>query len=338
MAAAGGPNADLQDFLRYAEKERRLSPHTVDAYRRDLETFHDFLGRHLSGDWDWSDVDRLAIRSFLGHLDERDLAPSTMRRKLSSVSVFFSFLHRSERVGSNPVKHVRAPRGERSLPGYLSGEQTRELFEVLRERAERDGGFLALRNRALVELVYSSGLRLAEVQQLDLPEMELSSRQVRVLGKGDRERIVPVGRHAEAAIRAYLPARREQLRKTRDARARRARSEPADRLDDPSGRRGRAGDGVPRLPLFVSVRGDRLSRRQIQRVMGRVLDAVAEGEGVSTHTLRHSFATHLLDGGADLMAVKELLGHASLSTTRIYTHTSRERLKRVYRQAHPRAE
>jgi integrase/recombinase XerC len=321
--ATTGPTSDLEDFLRYAEKERRLSPHTVEAYRRDLETFHDFLGRHLSGDWDWPDVDRLAIRSFLGHLDDRDLAPSTMRRKLSSVSVFFGFLHRSERVGANPVKHVRAPRGERSLPAYLSAEQTRELFDVLRERADRDGGFLAMRNRALVELVYSSGLRLAEVQQLDLTEVELSSRQVRVLGKGDKERIVPVGRHAEASIRAYLPARAALLRRTRETRAR---------------GRGDAGDDMPGLPLFVSVRGDRLSRRQIQRVMRRVLDAVAEGEGVSTHTLRHSFATHLLDGGADLMAVKELLGHASLSTTRIYTHTSRERLKRVYRQAHPRAD
>lgn len=336
--AATGPTSDLEDFLRYAEKERRLSPHTVEAYRRDLETFHDFLGRHLSGDWDWPDVDRLAIRSFLGHLDGRDLAPSTMRRKLSSVSVFFGFLHRVERVGANPVKHVRGPRGERSLPGHLSAEQTRELFEVLRDRADRDGGFLALRNRALVELVYSSGLRLAEVQQLDLPEVELTSRQVRVLGKGDKERIVPLGRHAEAAIRAYLPARGALLRRTREARARRGPQETGARSGDSSGREGGAGDEMPGMPVFVSVRGDRLSRRQIQRVMRRVLDAVAEGEGVSTHTLRHSFATHLLDGGADLMAVKELLGHASLSTTRIYTHTSRERLKRVYRQAHPRAE
>lgn len=293
----------------------------MEAYRRDLEAFHDFLGRHLSGDWGWEDVDRLAIRSFLGHLDDRGLAASTMRRKLSSVRVFFRFLHRVERVRANPARHVRAPGGGRSLPRHLSAEQMEEVFDALRERADADGGFLALRNRALVELVYSSGLRLAEVQQLDLQAVELPARQVRVVGKGDKERIVPVGRHAEAAIRAYLPARGELLRRTRKA-----------------GKANVSDEGVPRLPLFVSVRGDRLSRRQIQRVVRRILDAVAEGQGVSTHALRHSFATHLLDGGADLMAVKELLGHASLSTTRIYTHTSREHLKRVYRQAHPRAE
>lgn len=313
------PDADLEDFLRYVRDERRLSPNTVDAYRRDVDQFARFLREWLAtGDWSWETVDRRAIRAFMGELDLRGLARSTVSRKLSAVRTFFRFLHRNGRVGSNPAKSVRTPRGERTLPGHLTAEQADELFELLRSRAEDDGGFVALRDRALVELLYSCGLRLAEARGLDLPEVDLAAGQLRVTGKGDKERVVPVGSHAVAAIRAYLPARARTLR----------------------GRRGGEGSGETNgeHPLFVSARGRRLSRRQMQRGVTRALDAVAAGEGLSTHALRHSFATHMLDRGADLMAVKELLGHESLSTTRIYTHTSRERLKQVYRDAHPRAE
>jgi len=318
----GSPDADLEDFLRYARKERRLSPNTVDAYRRDLDRFARFLREWLAtGDWSWSDVDRRAIRAFLGELDLEGLARSTVARKLSAVRTFFRFLHRNGRVGSNPADAVPTPRQERPLPGHLTADQTEELFELLRERAEADGGFVALRDRALVELLYSSGLRLAEARNLDLPEIDLPSGQVRVTGKGDKERVVPVGSRAVAAIRAYLPARARLLEERRSA----------------AGAEAGGGSG-PEHPLFVSERGRRLSRRQMQRDVGRALEAVAAGEGLSVHALRHSFATHMLDRGADLMAVKELLGHESLSTTRIYTHTSRERLKEVYRNAHPRAD
>lgn len=327
-----GRREPLRDFLRYVEKERRLSPRTVEAYRRDLEDFGDFLGGWLGAEaWSWRDADRLAVRSWLGELDGRGLERSTMGRKLSAVRVFYRFLHRTDRVEANPARHVRTPRTERSLPGYLSADQAGELFGLLRERAEADGGFLPLRNRALVEVLYSCGLRLAEVRGLDLPDVDLSAGQARVLGKGEKERIVPLGGEARRAVRAYLPARAELLRERRggDAAgdgARRAASE------------GGADADAHRLALFVSTRGRRLSRRQIQRTVGRLLDAVAEGEDLSVHALRHTFATHMLDRGADLTAVKELLGHASLSTTRIYTHTSKERLKDVYRKAHPRAE
>lgn len=325
------PDADLEDFLRYVEKERRLSPHTVEAYERDVREFGRFLREWTGeGDWSWTDADRLAVRSFLGALEERGLAPGTMARKLSAVRVFYRFLHREGRAGANPARHVRSPSGERSLPGHLSAGEAEELFEGLRERAEADGGFLALRNRALLETLYSCGLRLAELRGLDLPDVDRASGQVRVTGKGDRERIVPLGRAAASAIGAYLPRRAELLERRRAA----ARRSPVRSEGEVAGG---GGDG-PEAPLFVSVRGRRLSRRQIQRTVRRLLEAVAEGEGLSTHALRHTFATHLLDRGADLVAVKELLGHASLSTTRIYTHTSRERLQRVYRQAHPRAE
>lgn len=309
------PPDPLDDFLRYVEKERDLSPHTVSAYRRDLGQFTDFLGAYLGdAEWTWSSVDRLAIRSFMGELAGRGLKASTIARKLSAIRACFRFLHRTERVEANPARGIRTPKGERHLPEYLSAEQTERLFDLLRERSSSGRSFLAARTRALIELIYSCGLRLSEVQQVDLPDLELTARRLRVLGKGRKERIVPVGSRAVEAVRVYLPLRAGVAERARGS-----------EVDD-------------EMPLFLSRRGDRLSRRQIQRSVGRTLNAVAEGEGLSTHALRHSFATHLLDGGADLMAVKELLGHVSLSTTRIYTHTSRERLKRVYRQAHPRAE
>lgn len=326
------PDADLEDFLTYVEKERLLSPHTAEAYERDAREFGRFL-RDWTADagWGWADADRLAVRSFLGLLEERGLEKSTMARKLSAVRVFYRFLHREGRVPANPARHVRSPKGEESLPGYLTAEETGELFDRLAGRAEADGGFLALRNRALLETLYSCGLRLAELRGLDLPDVDLSAGQLRVTGKGGKERIVPLGRAAADAVRAYLPRRAELLERRREA-------DPRSPPGTGAAPAGGEGSGPPEAPLFLSVRGGRLSRRQIQRTVRRLLDAVADGEGLSTHSLRHTFATHMLDGGADLMAVKELLGHTSLSTTRIYTHTSRERLKRVYRQAHPRAE
>lgn len=304
---------DIADFVRYTEKERMLSARTVDAYRRDLLQCWRFLNGHLDPGWRWESVDRVDIRSFLGHLDARGLKRSSISRKLSSVRAFFRFLHRTERVSHNPARLVRASRRRRALPGYLSERQAERLFSSLRQRAGADGGMLARRDLAILELLYSSGLRLAELQQLDLQDVEPRTGQVRVRGKGRKERIVPVGREAAEALEGYLAARR-------------SRSMPS------------GGGGWPRAPLFLSRRGDRLSRRQIQRTVSRALALVSEDGDLSTHSLRHSFATHLMDRGADLVAVKEMLGHASLSTTRIYTHTSVERLRRTYRLAHPRAE
>lgn len=327
MTEPTGGDGLLDDYLRYVGRERRLSPRTVEAYGRDLEQFAEFLdGWTGSDDWSWADVDRLAVRSYMGELEGRGLKRSTMGRKLSAVRVFFRFLHRTERVEANPARHVRTPPAERTLPGYLSADQADELFDLLRDRADADGGFLALRDRALVEVIYSSGLRLAEARGLDLPDVDLATGQMRVTGKGGKERVVPLGRQARAAVRAYLPARAKLIRE------RRSGAEPAG--DGPGG----DADGDARLALFLSNRGRRLSRRQTQRAVNGLLEAVAEGEGLSVHALRHTFATHMMDQGADLTAVKELLGHASLSTTRVYTHTSRERLKEVYRRAHPRAE
>jgi integrase/recombinase XerC len=316
------PARAIDDFLRYASAERRLSPHTVAAYRRDLADFMDFLDDHLGGgSWSWSSVDRLDIRSWLGSLEGRSLKRSTIARKLSAVRACFRFLHRTGVVAGDPARAVRTPRKRRELPGYYPRSQADYLFARLEEYAV-EKGTLGFRDRAIIELAYSSGLRLAEVQGVNDGDLDLDRGLVRVTGKGDKERIVPVGKGALSAVRDYLACRGD--------------------LADP-----RAEQGEER-PLFVSNRGTRISRRQIQRGMAswiewvvRTRGEMAPEEGIevlSIHALRHSFATHMLDSGADLMAVKELLGHRSLSTTRVYTHTSRERLVQAYRQAHPRAE
>jgi len=291
------------DFLRYAASERRLSPNTIDGYRRDLAQFAMFLDEYHGGaGWSWDGLDRLTIRSFLGALESRGFARSSVQRKLAAIRAFYAFLHRTGRVDANPARLVRAPRRERPLPGFLTEDSAETLFEAVAASALEDGGFLALRRRALLELLYSCGFRLAEVQGLDRAAIDMTGGQARVVGKGSVERVVPVGSRALSALRDYLRVR------------------PAGDSD----------------AVFVSSRGSRLSRRQIQRDVTGTLDAVADGERLSTHSLRHTFATHLLDRGADLVSVKELLGHASLTTTRIYTHTSVERLKQVHARAHPR--
>ena len=225
------------------------------------------------------------------------------------IRTFFRFLHLEELVESNPARTLRSPRLERTLPNFLTHEQIERLFDHAEARA-MEGETRAIRNLAIVELFYSAGLRLSELQQLAPGDVDMISERVRVMGKGRKERIVPIGRKAIAALRSWEARREEHLRTA---------SKPDHRA------------------LFVGPTGRRLSARSIQKLVVGFLDIVGEDAGHSTHSLRHSFATHLMDGGADLLAVKELLGHASLSTTRIYTHTSRERLLRTYRQAHPRA-
>lgn len=297
--------AATDDFLRWLGSERRLSPHTVEAYERDLGQFEAFVGEWSGGgDWAWADLDRLAIRAWLGKLDQLGRADSTIARKLSTLRVFFGFLQRTGRREENPARLVRARSSGRSLPAFLTRPQIDALFDDATDSAEDSAN--SARDRALLEILYSSGLRLAELHGLDVGDIDRSRGLVRVLGKGNKERIVPLGSAALEAIDRWLEV---------------------------SGRSARD-DG----PLFLSERGSRLSRRQIQRIVAARLARATDGEPLSPHALRHTFATHLLDEGADLMAVKELLGHASLSTTRIYTHTSKERLLETYRRAHPRAE
>jgi integrase/recombinase XerC len=302
---------EVDDFLRYVAHERQLSPQTVRAYTDDLAEFADFLSRYYgSPEWDWAGVDRLAIRGFMGDCaTRRGLAKSSIARKVSAIRSFYRYLHVEERVGANPARAVRSPKRDKTLPGFLTREQMEAVFADAEVRAG-DGRFHGMRNLAIVELFYSTGMRLSELQSLTVDQLDLVSERVRVMGKGRKERIVPVGRLAVRALRHYYEARTLVM----------AASTRGDRR-----------------AIFVGQTGKRLTVRQIQNIVGAFLKQVADDHGLSTHSLRHTFATHLLDSGADLMAVKELLGHASLSTTQIYTHTSKERLKKVYRQAHPRA-
>ena len=293
----------VEDFLRYASAERRLSANTVAAYRRDLGQFDAFLCAHEgSNDWSWSDVHRVSIRSFMGQLQLSGLTRSSIGRKLAAVRAFYAFLQRTDRMMSSPARLVATPRAERALPSFLSEDQARELLDGVGEGARHDGTPLALRRWALLEVLYSCGLRLAEAHALDTVDVDFATGQLRASGKGGRQRVVPLGRPAAEALRLYLDSR-----------------PPGDTA-----------------AVFRSLRGTRLSRRQIQRDITAQLSRVAEGDRLTTHSLRHSFATHLLDRGADLVSVKEMLGHASLTTTRTYTHTSVDRLKRVHSQAHPR--
>jgi integrase/recombinase XerC len=302
---------ESRTFLDHLEHERQLSPRTVRAYTDDIAELQEFLTRYYgTPEWTWGGVDRLAIRSFMGDCaSRRRLAKRSIARKLSAVRTLFRFLHLEELVEANPARSVRSPRLERTLPTFLTRDQMARVFDHAEARA-MEGDPAAVRNLAIVELFYSTGMRLSELQRLDRDDVDTISERVRVLGKGRKERIVPVGKKAIEALRRWEPRREEVL----------ARSARPDRR-----------------ALFVGPSGRRLSVRGIQKVVVAFLDLVGEEAGHSTHSLRHSFATHLVDAGADLLAVKELLGHASLTTTQIYTHTSRERLMRTYKQAHPRA-
>lgn len=302
------PRQETRDYLKHLQDERQLSEHTVQAYRSDIAGFTTFLdGYYGSHDWVWIDIDRLAIRAYLSHLTASALKKRSIARKLSAVRSFFRFLQREGVVTANPARHVRAPRQGRVLPGYLTQREMSQLF-ALAARGSDGPGWRGARDRALLEILYSAGLRLSEAHGLSMLDLDLEASRVKVRGKGRKERIVPVGRHALSALQVYGRERARQF-----------------------------GPPAPADPLFVSERGVRLSRRQIQRIVTRFISLVAEESGLSTHSVRHSFATHLLDEGADLMAIKELLGHASLSTTQMYAHTSRERLREVYRVAHPRS-
>jgi integrase/recombinase XerC len=303
---------EIEEFLLHLEKERNVSPNTLKAYRRDLDEFFGHLTKYYGGrEWSWQGVDRLALRGFLAHLNRRELSKRSISRALSAVRSFYTFMNRNEMVDANPARGVSSPKLEKYLPGYLDRAQIDLLFQSASLHAQ-DGKFTDVRNNAILELFYSTGMRLSELRGINRSDIDLLSQQVKVRGKGRKERIIPVGDHASLALRNYEVKRDEMLRL--------------------------GIKGADRTAFFLSNRGKRISVSAIQSAVTGFLDRIDEDAGLSTHSLRHTFATHLLDAGADLRAVQELLGHASISTTQIYTHTSVERLKDVYRKAHPRAE
>jgi integrase/recombinase XerC len=302
---------DVSEFLLHLEKEQNDSPNTLIAYRRDLDSFVEFLGSYYGTEgWTWGGVDRLAIRGFMGHLTRRGLGKRTVGRTLSAVRSFYKFLHRNEIVEANPARTMQSPKRDKYLPAYLDRAQIDLLFQMAEARAW-EGRFTDVRNLAILELFYSTGLRLSELAGVNRDMLDLVSQQLKVRGKGRKERIVPIGDHAQLALRNY-EAKRDELTRM-------------------------LGGKVDRTAFFLSRTGSRIGVRAVQLVVGKFLKQIDEDAGLSVHSLRHTFATHLLDAGADLRAVQELLGHASIATTQIYTHTSVERLKQVYAKSHPRA-
>jgi len=300
---------EISEFVTFLSKERNDSPHTVKAYERDLGAFATFCQDYYGGPWSWAGVDRLAVRGFLAAEQQRGLGKRSLARALSALRSFYRFLNVTRGLEVNPARATRTPKFDRTLPAYLDRKETDELFQNAEKRASA-GGFAETRDLAMLEMFYSTGMRLSELAGLNDGDVDLVSDQVKLRGKGKKERIVPVGSRANTALRVYWQ-RRDSMAGPGNQRATRA--------------------------VFVNQRGRRITPRGIQLAMKRLFETVAQGTNLHVHALRHSFATHLLDAGADLRSVQELLGHASLGTTQVYTHTSVERLKKVYHQAHPRA-
>ena len=299
-------------FQSYLADERRFSPRTVRAYRADLNRFTAFWESEFANQdasrTPLSRVDSLAVRSHLASLHRAGLTNRSLARHLSTLRSFFRWACREGHLEKSPAKGLPPPRVPHTLPRAMTLSDTETLLE------SQDDGSLPERERALFELLYATGLRVSEAAGLDVEDLDLSSRVLRVVGKGNKERIVPFGEPAEGAIRDYLPVRAAVRGKSRGARE--------------------EGAGEP---LFVNTRGGRLTTRSMSRLLKRRLRAAGLPTEISPHALRHTFATHLLQAGADLRAIQELLGHASLSTTQKYTHLDAARLRDVYRQAHPRA-
>jgi len=314
----------LKAFLRFLELNRNLSAHTVRAYDSDLSQYighvaaqADLKRRDLSPDA----LDRASIRSFLAWVHAEGQSRATAARKLAAIRTFLRYLRREGLIESDPGALVPTPKRDVKMPMHLSETEMTEMIESA--DAEQP---LGRRDRAILELFYASGLRLSELAGLDLGDVNLSGKMVRVLGKGGKQRLVPFNGASATAIRGWLQDRERLVRH--------GVADP--RVPGSRGRDQRAAARTRREPLFVNYRGGRLTSRSIDRLV-RKYAAVTTRQGVSPHALRHSFATHLLQRGADLRAIQELLGHAQLSTTQRYTHVNAAQLLSVYRKSHPRA-
>ena len=294
--------AHLEAFLE-ALRNRALSEHTLTSYESDLREFEAFLKLRKT---DFAAVDHIFIRDFLGHLYERGLEKTSIARKLACLRTFFKFLVREQRLKANPAELVSSPRLPKKLPSYLPEPEAAAVVEMVQGDSMKD-----LRDRAILELLYASGLRVRELSGLNDESLDMPQQLLRVFGKGRKQRIVPFGEFAARALTAYL-TERDRL----------GLAQPED-------------DG--QTPVFVSLRGRRLNARDVQRLVERTRRQLPSGRRLTAHTLRHTFATHLLERGADLRAIQELLGHSSLATTEKYTHVSLEHLRKEYDKAHPKA-
>lgn len=288
----------IRAFLVYLETERNVSPHTLAAYRRDLEQLVLFVRREKEETATAGDVNHLLLRRYLAHLG-KSTKKSSQGRKLAAIRSFFKYLLRRGIVDKNPAELISTPKKEKRLPFHLDIDQATALMEAPAQEAK-----YVLRDRAILEMLYSSGLRVSELTGMDIEDLDLANGMLRVMGKGGKQRIVPLGSKASAAVEEYLASRGQM-----------------------------AVSGA----LFLNSRGNRINRRSVARIVDAYVLKIAAFKRISPHTLRHTFATHMLEGGADLRAIQELLGHASLSTTQKYTHVGLDRLMEVYDKAHPKA-
>lgn len=296
----------MEEYLRFLEAERNLSPETLRAYREDLRVFEEFCRR--AGAEEPAEVDHRLLRRYLANLQTRGYARSTVARRASSVKGFFRFLTLRGYLRADPSLALSPPRRERRLPRALRLEE----IEGAEEKHALHVYRTSLRDMAVIELLYATGMRVGELSGLDLEDLDMRRGEVRVLGKGRKERVIPVHDAALQLVGRYLEKERPAL----------AANSP---------------DGAAERALFLNLRGGRLSDRGVRRVVERFFRELEGGRRVSPHTLRHSFATHMLQGGADLRTVQELLGHVDLSTTQIYTHLDKGQLKEVFFRTHPRA-
>ena len=290
----------IESFMLTLEKERNFSLHTIKAYKNDLNRFNYFLNNTLSRK-KLAKINRNDIRKFLAEEYDNGYSSKTVARRLATIKSYFKYLVKTELIQENISIHINSPKVPKKLPNFVD----KNLIDTLMKTPSLDT-HIGIRDKAVLELFYSTGMRLSELVNMNIGDFEINKKLIRVIGKGNKERMIPYGRAAESAIKNYLKIRNLSLK-------------PA----------------FANKPLFVNSSEKRISKRTIQRRMNNYIKLVADGKRIGPHLLRHTFATHLLDNGADIRAVKDLLGHSSLSSTQIYTHVSIEKLKKDYTQAHP---
>ena len=286
----------IDQFLAYLRAEKNASEHTVKNYAVDLRDFSNFLG-----EVEPDKIEYTHVRNFLAHLKERDFSQSSISRKLACLRSFFKYMAREQLLTTNPASNIATPKREKKLPEFLNQDEMNKLIN-----AASDATKAGRRDRAIIETLYSTGMRVSELMCLNIGDLDFVSGTLKVQGKGKKERMVPVGNTAVRSVEAYM----------------------GDRMEN---------DKQATSPLFLNKNGTRLTDRSVRRILIKYAKRAGITKDISPHTIRHTFATHLLDRGADLRSVQDLLGHENLSTTQIYTHVTTKRLKDAYEKAHPRA-
>ena len=290
----------IEEFLAYLRHERNASSHTISSYGRDLGQLEAYF---IEKKVDWRSAGNVVLRGFLACLYEKKRKKSTIGRKLAAMRSFYAYCLKRKWIEKNPAKVLARPRQDKNVPSFLSEDEMAEFLDLPSSDKPLD-----LRDRAALELLYASGIRVGELVAVDLEDISFGERLVRVKGKGKKERLVLFGKKAEAGLRAYLQARPDILK-----------------------------DRLSQNALFLNYRGERLTSRSVERIVGKYIRRTAVRRKISPHSLRHSFASHLLSRGADLRVIQELLGHASLATTQKYTHLDLKQLLDIYKKSHPRS-